>query len=290
MTDLDPRALRLEPELASAGRARRLVGDAVAAWDLLELAADATLCMTELAANAVLHCRRPFTATVRRTSDGVIVEVIDACPAVLPVSVPASGSAVDLTTASATGRGLRIISTVAQRWGVASSQHTKSVWAELSTGLGVGRAEPVLELAHVLPRADHAVSLRFRSLPVRAAVASGIHVDDLVRKIQLRALHGGPSAEQLFGLLDRSAPVRLGGRHGALGAAGEGRRRFDLDLTATLEALTATGELGRLLERSADWTRAAPIPPAVLGFRRWLDDESDRQCAGHPPSRCPLPS
>jgi hypothetical protein len=134
----------------------------------------------------------------------------------------------------------------------------------------------------------------FLGLPVRAAVSSGIQVDELVRELQLdtdRTLGADDAASsRLFGLLDRSASLRLAGRHAALRAAADGQYRFDLPLRTSDDALQATNELAGLLAvLSRDRHPAiAPIQDDVMAFRLWLNEEMVRQRSGRPPSSCPL--
>ena len=68
------------------------------------------LLVSELAANAVLHARTPFTVGVENDDTIVRVEVSDG-QSTGPVMKDHSPSAV-------TGRGLRMVDRVARRWGV----------------------------------------------------------------------------------------------------------------------------------------------------------------------------
>jgi hypothetical protein len=58
-------ATEFEPHPTSAARVRHFVVDALDRWGLERLSDDAALCAAELATNAILHCRRPFTVAVR---------------------------------------------------------------------------------------------------------------------------------------------------------------------------------------------------------------------------------
>ena len=86
------------------------------------------LLVSELAANAVLHARTPFTVEVDNDASMVRVAVTDG-HASAPVLKAHSPSAV-------TGRGLRLVESVAERWGVEEHQGAgKTVWFEyLLTG------------------------------------------------------------------------------------------------------------------------------------------------------------
>jgi hypothetical protein len=250
---------------------------------------DVALCVAELAANAAIHTRTPYTVTLRRAGSGVRVDVIDARPEQLPVVVPLIGTVVDMTLRSTTGRGLQIVATLADRWGVSTSNGAKSVWAELSGHAHEGPMAPTMVLAHQAdpPRGD---LLCYLDLPVRAAVASGIQTDEAAREVQLAELDrpttGTPQARLLL-LLDESAPLRLAGRFAALRAAAEERERFDLEVVVTNQTMAAVGELARQLRARP----SASTPSAeVEAFRRWLAEETIAQRQGADPRRCPLPA
>ena len=294
--------VQFNPELASCGLARHFVEDRVHAWHRDDLRDTAALCATELASNAVLHSRQPFVLTVRTAGEGLRIDVLDRCPDQFPVMTPASGSAIDLTLLGTAGRGMQIVASLAARWGFFATAEAKTVWVEV-------RAEPVTQPSPPLvsPRpvpvpSGTSIDLLFVGMPVRAAVASGIQTEEVIREIQLdqgmdQAAAGPPSGSvqslveiaRFFSLLDRSAPVRLAGRHAALLAAAEGRERFDLPLSCTLDALRSLPELSRVL---ADFDRRTDLPQPrlsdeVVAFREWLNEETARQVDGAPPSRYP---
>src|SRR5688572_31135673 len=97
---------RFEPVLESAREARRLISDGLAGQVPGDVLADAMLCITELAANAALHARRPFSVMVRQVASGVRIDVVDERPEDLPLVTPRQGTASDITDRAATGRGL----------------------------------------------------------------------------------------------------------------------------------------------------------------------------------------
>ncbi len=296
MTGPEVRVATFSPTAASSGEARRFVVGLLEDWALSALVPDAGLCVSELAANAVLHARVPFTIAVRRTVDGVHIDVLDACPDQLPVVVPRSGIAADLTGRSTTGRGLQIVAALSARWGVSTAVGAKAVWIELSDAAPPMDNPAQIVIGHQLPVAT-GLPLHYSGLPVRTAVASGIQVDEIVRELQLALLRAergqAPIEARLFDLLDRSAPVRLNGRYAALRAASEGRSRFDLDVVASEASLTAVGGLAQLL---SGWsarrsTRISVTEDAAIdAFRAWLGEETARQRAGQAPTPCPLPT
>ncbi|RMI32527.1 ATP-binding protein [Streptomyces triticirhizae] len=119
----------LPSEPASAGRARRLTRSQLGARWLLpdELTENAVLLVSELVGNAVQHAgAAEFGLRIRRRRGWVRVEVRDpsrALPALLPVR--------EMEVIS--GRGLFLVDTLADRWGVDLLPHGKSVWFEMRT-------------------------------------------------------------------------------------------------------------------------------------------------------------
>jgi anti-sigma regulatory factor (Ser/Thr protein kinase) len=92
---------------------------------------DVALVVSELASNAVLHARTPFSVRLRIDATGRIrVEVRDAS-AVQPTRRRYSADAV-------TGRGLRIIEACTDRWGVEAEADGKVVWCELDARVHAG--------------------------------------------------------------------------------------------------------------------------------------------------------
>ncbi|WP_405912906.1 ATP-binding protein [Streptomyces sp. NBC_00963] len=120
-----------EPSTAETGR--RLVRGVLAMWQLDDLADRAELVITELIANASRHTTCPEIRLVvgRPSATRVRVGIVDEEPGRLPTLGHA-----DVEDES--GRGLLLISAVADRWGcdlqgVGRCLRAKEVWAELCT-------------------------------------------------------------------------------------------------------------------------------------------------------------
>ena len=107
----------------SAGRARAFVESALVAADLDHLAYPATLLVSELVANAILHSGTPLEVVVRCDGDRARVEVHDGSPQ-LPVRKHYSDM-------SGTGRGLLLVERMAADWGSDRTADGKVVWFEL---------------------------------------------------------------------------------------------------------------------------------------------------------------
>lgn len=112
----------------SAGDARRFVADALRQWGCDGLVDTATLLVSELVTNALLHARTDIDVHLGVSDDELRVEVHDLSP-VLPrprrYSLEAS-----------TGRGLHLLETVATDWGVQATAGGKAMWFTISTMYG----------------------------------------------------------------------------------------------------------------------------------------------------------
>jgi anti-sigma regulatory factor (Ser/Thr protein kinase) len=111
-----------QPDPDAVRTVRRFVAEVLAGADLPVEPAE--LIASELATNAVLHARTEFRLVIDRDVDSVRIAVHDTGGG-WPCRKPPAGD-------GPSGRGLRIVDQVAQRWGVTWTDPGKSVWAELS--------------------------------------------------------------------------------------------------------------------------------------------------------------
>jgi hypothetical protein len=107
----------------SVPAARRFVREALTGLDAAGACEDAVALVSEVATNAVIHARTPYTIAVSRVGDTVRVGVHD-LSAVIPRR---RAYGVDATT----GRGLRLIATLSSRWGIDAKTPGKVVWFEV---------------------------------------------------------------------------------------------------------------------------------------------------------------
>lgn len=113
----------LPGEARSVPEARSFVRKILVSWNLRGAEPAASVVVSELAANAVLHARSEVTIRVSRVPGGVRVEVHDSSPR-LPTS---RRYARDATT----GRGLGLVAALARDWGVETTESGKTVWCEI---------------------------------------------------------------------------------------------------------------------------------------------------------------
>lgn len=278
--------MRFEADAARAAAARRFVVSTLREWGLDRFEEDAALCTAELASNAVFHSRAPFTVVVRPAGDGVRVDMQDDRPDRVPELAPPVLDPLDVGT---TGRGLKLVAGLAARWGFFTTEVAKTVWVELEDDRPRGQVAPVVQLARRPPHSGGR-SVRLLGLPVKAAVASGVQIDDLVRELQLQPDRLTADAQKsFFELLERSAPARLAGRHAGFRAASEEMERFDLELDVSPDEVRAITELGDFLEHLGRRAvlDAGRIDPDVSDMRSWLTEEVPRQMRGELPHPYP---
>ena len=112
----------LEPQAQTAGRARRLIRQALRRWNLEDQLDAAELLVSEIVTNAVRYAERPITLRLLRT-DVLRCEVGDDAP-LLPRMRHAAPE-------EEGGRGLYLVNRMAQRWGATRLGAGKVVWFEL---------------------------------------------------------------------------------------------------------------------------------------------------------------
>ena len=116
--------LELPPTTDSVPAARRFVRDMMRDSDTVADIDTAGLLVTEIVTNAVLHALTPMTVSVSVSQDVVRVEVRDGSEVPLRVHV--------FSPAAATGRGLRLLESLALGWGVRPEPgRGKIVWFEV---------------------------------------------------------------------------------------------------------------------------------------------------------------
>ena len=136
--------MTLPASASSVPLARHFISTLVASWGLADIDWPATLVVSELAANAALHARTPFTVGATLDDDGRLrLEVSDQSRR----APQERAYAVDATT----GRGLRLVRELATAWGVEDRDTGKTVWVVLeSDGEGAGRPEQDAEVHQIL--------------------------------------------------------------------------------------------------------------------------------------------
>lgn len=119
----------LVAEPVSASRARDFVCLHLVEHHLLYLVEDIRLVASELATNAMVHARTPFTVTLSASGGTVLLAVRDDSTSVPVKAVP---QAMDMS-----GRGLLLVEQLSREWGTnTDGDGSKSVWASFATRTG----------------------------------------------------------------------------------------------------------------------------------------------------------
>ncbi|GAB3937209.1 ATP-binding protein [Micromonospora vulcania] len=114
---------RLEPVAEACRRARELVVDACARWNLPDAAGPASVVLSELVGNVVRHAGTPMQVTVTLRRPYLHLAVVDGSRAAARVAGP--------DPSAEGGRGLLLVRELAQRWGSVPAGRGKAVWAML---------------------------------------------------------------------------------------------------------------------------------------------------------------
>jgi hypothetical protein len=133
MQDADVFILDLEPSVDSVRTARRAVARWAHCVGADRVVEDATLLVSELATNAVVHAGKPYTMVACWHPPLFRVEVIDAAPAPdLEARQPGATG----------GWGLQIVERLAHAWGVDDRGDHKAVWFDVEEPPRGGEVAP----------------------------------------------------------------------------------------------------------------------------------------------------
>lgn len=277
--------LQLAADTSSVPGARRFVIDGLLQWGRDHLVDDAALCVTEMAANSALHSGSPYLQVrLRDLEPGVRLSVEDA-GGMIPLAAVAPPP---VTSQGTTGRGLAIVSVLAEAWGIEERADGRRVWAELA-GDGVEHdvRPPVVEYRdweapkQVALPADWA-RVRLLRCPVQLGLQIDQRLDDLVRELQLIDSKEGSTPPRELGqlierLVTRPAFARHLGRRTALDAAAAGLEYVDIEMTlpremaATLRHLLAADNLADEISETHQLLTLRSTPEMV-SLRTWFTE------------------
>lgn len=118
---------RLAAKPRCVGAARRLTHTTLQSWGLATLGDVAVLLVSELTTNAILHAHSTVGIQLQTNPTGVRVDICDDSP--VPPQLRR------YTPEAATGRGVRLLQSLADTWGVQQSPAGgKCVWFTLVRG------------------------------------------------------------------------------------------------------------------------------------------------------------
>jgi len=275
--------VRLAADTSSVPGARRFVVDGLLQWGREHLVDDAALCVTEMAANSALHSGSPYLHVRLRDLEPAVRVSVEDAGGMVPL---AAVGPPPVTSQGTTGRGLAIVSVLAESWGVEERGDGRRVWAHLA-GDGVEHAvrPPVVEHGEgtppepvVLPAGWARVSLL--RCPVQPALQIDQRLDDLVRELQLIDSAAGPTPPRELGrlieqLVTRPAFARHLGRRTALDAAAAGLEHVDIEMTLPREMAALVRELlaaDNLADEISETHQllTARSTPEMVSLRTWF--------------------
>lgn len=273
------------PAISSVPLARRWLADRLAAAPRA-LRETAALLTSELVTNAVLHAATEITVTIRREPTGLRVEVADDDPQLPAVK--------QYDEAAATGRGLSVVTALADTWGFTRRGAGKVVWFELGA-----TTAPVDEQAAQQPASgdEAVVPVSLLGVPVPAMTRTQAFYDELFREFRLVVESGVPNDAihiRLIALVDEMG-TRFGGfTTGAevvwRRAVAEQAHLVDLHFAVPVEIAALCERYDRLLDEADAFSRAGALMTLAasneaVAVRKWLLDEFVRQLAGGPAVR-----
>lgn len=116
--------VRLEHGIRAPAHARRWMAEQCSAWGCDDLADTASLILSELVTNVFLHAGTDCTIEADYAYPELTVSISDGHPAeVIPP---------DLGVTAEQGRGLAIVASLADSWGIDYQEDDKSVWFTVS--------------------------------------------------------------------------------------------------------------------------------------------------------------
>lgn len=130
---------RFDPTPGSVGQARRFLQRTLGAWESDDLGWTASLLLSELATNAVLHAGGDgFQVGLELLPDGTLrMEITDGS-----VRPPRQR---DYGTSATTGRGVALVDQLARDWGVQQRPGGKTIWCEVVPEQPTPRGVPVTD-------------------------------------------------------------------------------------------------------------------------------------------------
>lgn len=292
------RWVKLEPELASAREARRLLRDSLDAVGVPRRADwtdSAELALNELVANAVLHAHTPIEVTVEPRRDLVRVEVRDYEP-----SLPAVRH---YDAQATTGRGMGLVAKLTDACGTRSLGGAgKIVWFVVGSEAAGATTESGWDVdttGYSDDRPGHATAVRVRlaAMPVTLWLAARQHHDALLRELVLYVSRRDPElvdfaeVDQARGtvsrVVSRTAEVLKQQR-----APSWEPQEVDIevlvarDLGPAFASLQDALDVGERLAARGDLL-ARPGLPEIIEVRDWVCHQIAAQLAGVEPSPWP---
>ena len=252
-----------------------------------DLADDARLVLSELVTNAMLHGGGCTGIEITSIDHGLRIEVRDGSRLPPLLARPSEESL--------TGRGLRLVDRLAERWGATVEGEGKAVWAEITGRTNPGPADVTeKELLAMWDEDSNLTAVpepRFHvalgEVPTDLLLAAKSHVENVVRELTLASAGARAGltpevpphlASLVSAVVDRFAEARLAIKRQALDAERRGRATTRLVLDLPASAAEAAEDYVRALDEVDAYCRARRLltletPPQHHLFRHWYIEE-----------------
>ena len=272
--------LLLPPEPSSAGEARRMVETFVHGHGIDEHLDAATLLVSEVVTNAVLHAATDVAVSCHSDGRALRIGVRDGS-AVQPGVRHYGESAV-------TGRGLGLVEMLADDWGVDVDAAGKTVWFQLGTAQAPA---PTTWPSSAPAPSPESFTVHLEALPVALVAATIEYTDAVLRDFSLMSMDADDAT------LEWPPPqIDLTPLLSAVEQAAE-QERETVDIDVDFPVGTGAAALGRLAlaeeaERSVldGAMLTAPAPPEITLCRRWMLTQIDLQENGAAPEPWEMPA
>ena len=279
--------LELPADVAGCSRARRFVEEALG-QATEELCANASLLVSEVVGNAVLHASGPLTVEVLQKGGAYRVAVSDGSP------TPPSEKG--YRTDDATGRGVQLLECLAAAWGCKRTETGKVVWFDLPVPFDDAPSRSTRHSAKDDPY-PNGVLIALLEAPIQEMIRTAAHYDALYREfrliLELDPAHLEAVPGRLLSLIDELGASFLGvGRATEdtwAAAVEENRETIDLHFRLPAEAGPAVLRYNQLLDDADDYCRRAElltVAPSdeAVAVRAWAFGQIVSQCLGEAPT------
>ena len=275
---------RLPPAPSSVGAARDVVRDLLDSSGRDDLVEPATLLVSEVVTNAILHAGTEIDVRAALDDTGLRVEVADGS-AHLPTRRR-------YETTAGTGRGLMLLEEMVDDWGVSRHADGKTVWFHLPTS---GPAdEPVSRNADDGPpvrrTSGDTVAVHLLHMPLPLHTAWQEHAEALLREYLLHTLDDDTESDAIQVHADATDAIAI--LEEQVPAVGVGldpsASREDLVIEVPLGSVRCFETMDRTVEAAVELALDGQIltpatRPELQAFRRWVCAQVVDQAAGRPP-------
>ena len=290
--------LRLPPQPPSVAAARHRVHDLLVRAGREDLVDTCVLLVSEVVTNALLHAGTVMRLRAALGPGGVRVEVRDGSP-----HLPAPRG---YATTSGTGRGLRMLESMVDDWGVTRHEGGKTVWFEVAGEESRAAARPEVAVRHTDGHGrsvghQTTVTVDLLNMPLLLHAAWQEHAEALLREYLLASLDSDDTdpiqlhadATDAIAVLEEHTPrSHVWTIHDELfsDAAEPAVSAALVRIPVPVESVPHFETLDRVVGSAAALAEEGqvltpPTLPAVEEFRRWVCG----QVLGQPTGRAPEP-